>query len=262
MSTHKTASKPSATVVVARDGAEAPQLLLVRRRAGDAFGDSFTFPGGVVDRDENAAHRFCSGMSAEEANRELGVTEGGLDYFSAAIRELFEETGILLARREDGTWAEDGGAYPELRRQVDKCELAWASFLRQQRLCMAADALHYFAWWETPGAMPKRWTTRFFVAALPPGQCACHDGHEVTDHCWLSASEAKALVQNGDLPMPFPTLRNIEMLERFQSVAALVDWASRLPKADICRIEPSLVVSNGRRVPVIPGDAGHPGSEE
>lgn len=258
----KPISRPSATVVVARDGAHAPELLLVRRRAGDAFGDSYTFPGGVVDRDETAAHRFCSGMTVEEANRELAVTDGGLDYFSAAIRELFEETGILLARRDDGAWAEDGRAFTELRRRVDKGDIAWADFLREQGLCMAADALHYFAWWETPSAMPKRWTTRFFVAELPPGQCAAHDGHEVTDHRWLSAKAAISLVEDGAMPMPFPTLCNLESLQAFQSVAALIDWAHRLPKADIGRIEPCLVTANGRKVPVVPGDARYPHREK
>ncbi len=250
-------SRPSATVVVAREGNLVPELLLVRRRAGDAFGNSFTFPGGVIDPDETAAHAFCSGLAAAEACRQLGLAENGLDYFSAAIRELFEETGILLARRHDGSWAPDHTAFGGLRLQVDKAEISWAAFLREQSLCMAADALHYFAWWETPAVMPKRWTTRFFLAELPSGQTASHDGCEIVDHCWLTAGDALARGKNGELPMPFPTSRTLESLQQFQTVGSLIGWARQLPKSGISRIEPSVVTRNGEKQPVIPGDPGY-----
>ena len=91
-------ARPSATIVVAREGQSAAEILLVRRRAGDAFGDSYAFPGGVVDHDESGAHIFCAGRSAEEADAILDVADG-LDYYSAAIRELFEETGQILGKQ-------------------------------------------------------------------------------------------------------------------------------------------------------------------
>ena len=92
------APRPSSTVVVFRDSDRGPELLLVKRRSGDAFGDAYTFPGGVLDDDEYLARELCSGLDAEETNSLLGLKEGGLDYFNAAVRELFEETGVLLAQ--------------------------------------------------------------------------------------------------------------------------------------------------------------------
>ncbi|SVC65599.1 uncharacterized protein METZ01_LOCUS318453, partial [marine metagenome] len=94
---------PSATIVVARKGELMPEVLLVRRRSGDAFGNSYAFPGGVIDHDESNAHAVCDGLSADEANTILEAANG-LDYYSAAVRELFEETGILLARDSGGNW--------------------------------------------------------------------------------------------------------------------------------------------------------------
>ena len=90
-------TRPSATVVLLRESDQRPELLMVKRRAGDAFGDSYAFPGGVVDHDESDAHGLIDGKTAGEADAMLQIAADGLDYYSAAIRELFEETGILLA---------------------------------------------------------------------------------------------------------------------------------------------------------------------
>ena len=251
--------KPSATVVIVRDGDTAPEILLVRRRAGDAFGNSYTFPGGVVDHDERNAHIVCDGRSDEEADAVLGVRDG-LDYYSAAIRELFEETGILIARDNDGNWPTDAGAFAEQRVAVDRCEIAWPDFLRNHGLCMAGDALHYFAWWITPVASPKRWTTRFFVAELPPGQDAEIDGKELTDSRWLKAEDALSLYHAGELKLPQPTRRNLELIREFTSVDALIDWARSRHQAGIDSICPIQVFVDGREMYPIPGDPHYPES--
>lgn len=249
-------ARPSATVVVVREGKPTPEVLLVRRRAGDAFGDSYAFPGGVVDHDESSAHVFCAGLSADEANEILGVTDG-LDYYSAAIRELFEETGILLARDNNGKWAGDLAPLAAERKAVDKGELAWSEFLKEQGLCMAADALHYFAYWETPFIQHKRWQTRFFVAALPPGQVAIHDGSEVTDSRWMSPGEAHALGRRGEMSMPFPTLRNLGDMARFGSLDELIDWAKNRPAEGITKIRPAVTKLDGNPKILVPGDPGY-----
>lgn len=251
------APRTSATVAVVRDGDDAPEVLLVRRRAGDVFGDSYTFPGGVVDHDESNAHVVCTGRTADEANQILRVDDG-LDYYSAAIRELFEETGILLARDADGNWPADVGAFAEQRIAVDRCELPWPEFLHSEGLCMAVDTLHYFAWWITPVNSPKRWTTRFFAAALPPGQDAEHDGKELTDSRWLTARDALALQRDGRLKLPQPTRRNLELMVGFGSVGALLDWAESRHRAGIDSICPVQVFVEGRELYPIPGDPHYP----
>jgi 8-oxo-dGTP pyrophosphatase MutT (NUDIX family) len=251
-------ARPSATIVVAREGQSAAEILLVRRRAGDAFGDSYAFPGGIVDHDESGAHIFCAGRSAEEADAILDIADG-LDYYSAAIRELFEETGILLARDLAGNWAADEPDMGQLREDVDKGKLRWADFLRQKNLCMAADVLHYFAYWETPYVRPKRWQTRFFIAALPPGQTATHDGSEVTDIRWLTAADALSLGKLGQLPMPYPTTMNLRNLVGMNTVAELVAWAETQPALGIEKIRPVEKRIDGKAYVLIPGDEGYDG---
>jgi len=253
--------RPSATIVVARDGADGPEVLLVRRRAGDAFGDSYAFPGGVVDHDESNAHIACEGLSGEDANEILGV-DNGLDYYSAGIRELFEETGILLARDANGDWTTSDSAKSSERQGVDKGELAWPEFLRRRGLCMAGDALHYFSFWETPRIQPKRWQTRFFLAELPPGQSAQHDGREVTDSRWLRPADAVALGKSGDLDMPFPTMRTLRELKPFDSVGALMDWAAERRLQGISKIRPAMTRVDGKTKILVPGDHGYKEADE
>jgi 8-oxo-dGTP pyrophosphatase MutT (NUDIX family) len=253
--------KPSATIVVVRDGADGPEVLLVRRRSGDAFGDSYAFPGGVVDHDESNAHIVCEGRSADDANSILGV-EDGLDYYSAAIRELFEETGVLLARDANGDWTTSDPADSIERRAVDAGELAWPDFLRRRGLCMAGDALHYFAYWETPKIQPKRWQTRFFVAELPPGQCAQHDGRETTDSRWLRPADAVALGNSRDLNMPFPTMRTLRELTPFESADELLGWAAKRHSRGITKIRPALARIGGKAKILVPGDPGYKEADE
>lgn len=249
--------RPSATVVVVREGEEAPEILLVRRRAGDAFGNAYTFPGGVIDHDESNAQIACEGLSPEEANAILAV-DNALDYYSAVIRELFEETGVLLARDTEGNWPADTSAYAEQRLAVDRCELPWPEFLRNEGLCMAADALHYFAWWITPVNSPKRWTTRFFAAALPPGQIAEHDGKELTDSRWLTAKEALALRLAGKIKLPQPTRRNLALMSGCESVESLLNWADVQQQSGIDSICPVQVFVDDQEMYPIPGDEHYP----
>ncbi len=251
------APRPSATVAVVREGEEAPEILLVRRRAGDAFGNAYTFPGGVVDHDESNAQVVCAGRTAAEANAILGTADG-LDFYSAAIRELFEETGILLARDAAGDWPADAAAFAKQRAAVDRSELAWPDFLRSAGLCMAADALHYFSWWETPIDYPKRWSARFFAAVLPPGQEAEPDGKELTDSRWLTASTALALRAAGELKLPQPTRRNLDLMAGFPSVDALIGWARSRYREGVPKITPVHVVIDGVESWPIPGDPHYP----
>ena len=89
--------RPSSTVVLARAGVSDPEIFMVRRHEQSSFGSAHAFPGGVVDPDDAEVHEFCEGLSSTEANSRLGVPSGGLDYYASAVRELFEESGVLLA---------------------------------------------------------------------------------------------------------------------------------------------------------------------
>lgn len=251
-------ARPSATVVVVREGDSHPELLMIKRRAGDAFGDSYAFPGGVVDHDESDAHGRIDGRTAEEANGILGVPEDGLDYYSAAIRELFEESGILLARTDDGQWATVTPQLEKLRVEVDKGRLPWAEFLEKESLRLACDALHYFAYWETPLISPKRWSTRFFLAELPEGQEPSHDDSEVTDIRWLSAREALAGARDGHIKLPFPTTRNLNYIADIETVDELFAWADARARQEITKLRPVRIEKDGKSMWAIRGDDGYP----
>ncbi len=161
-----------------RPAAGAPELFMVRRHAKSAFGAAYAFPGGVVDPEDHMVHDACVGVPVSTANANLGVKKDGLDYYSAAIRELFEESGVLLANRRDVAEGLDS-ARDALNDRSDN----WADFVARNNLELQCDRLHYVSHWITPTPMKKRCSTRFFVAAMPDGQVASHCGGELTDSC-------------------------------------------------------------------------------
>lgn len=237
-------ARPSATIVVLREGPQAPEILMVKRRAGDAFGDSYAFPGGVIDADESRAQSQGMGLSSDAANTLLSVDDNGLDYFCAAIRELFEETGVLLAKETSGCWSGCDDRIETLRRKVDDGSLPWSEFLQQQSLAMAFDALHYFCYWQTPLWRPKRWTTRFFAAEMPAGQNACHDGSELTDSRWLQSKDALALNESGEIELPQPTTQTLLSIREMTSIAEIFAWAKGQQATGI----PMLRIGNEERL--------------
>lgn len=231
--------RPSATVVLVRDSDQGPELLLVLRRSGDAFGDSYTFPGGVLDATDADASCRCSGLDADAADAVLGTESGGLDYYVAVVRELFEETGILL-----------GASKPvnaKLRSELLRGKLSWQDLLKRERISVPCDALHYFAHWITPAELPKRWSTRFFLATMPDGQDVHPDGAEITDYCWTSVDDALASAGSGERKIPFPTRRTIESMAGRNTVAALIEWARQRQADGIAAIQPEIRSEDGKR---------------
>jgi 8-oxo-dGTP pyrophosphatase MutT (NUDIX family) len=256
--TDSVAALPSATVVVVREGEPDPEILMVRRRAGDVFGDSYTFPGGLVDDNEPAAHEYCKGITADEADKLLHVPNDGLNFYSAAIRELFEETGILLAQDAAGNWALDTPELQQVRVQVGKGILGWSDFLCDQELNAACDALLYFAHWETPLNKPKRWSARFFIAEAPSGQVASHDDGELTDLRWMTATEALSCGREGNMKLPFPTIRTLKTIAEFDSADALLDWARAKSLHGVDKTRPVQLLEDGIARFVISGDPDYP----
>jgi 8-oxo-dGTP pyrophosphatase MutT (NUDIX family) len=230
--------RPSATVVLARESDAGPELLFVKRRSGGSFSETYTFPGGVLDPDESRARNLCTGLSAAEADALLDVESGALDYYSAVVRELLEETGVMLGATEP---VDDG-----LRRDLHGGDLAWADLLHQQNLVVPCETLEYFAHWITPAGLPKRWSTRFFLARMPAGQEVTPDGHEITDFCWLRAEQALAASRSGEKELPFPTRMTTHWLKDLESVAALAAWARERQQDGIRPIQPTIRDEKGK----------------
>jgi len=229
---------------------------MVRRHARSSFGNAYAFPGGVVEKADHDVHRFCRGIDSRTANKYLGVDGDGLSYYSAAIRELFEESGVLLADL-DGVAEELGPARDALNEGIDD----WASFVSRNRLELHSDALYYFSHWITPPSRPRRYSTRFFLAALPDEQQARHCGLELTDSCWSTARAMLDAARNGTRQLHFPTIKTLETVARHRTFDALLEWAADCVAWGVTTMVPVVIERDGRPEIVLPGDKDYPGAK-
>jgi 8-oxo-dGTP pyrophosphatase MutT (NUDIX family) len=253
---------PSATVVLAREAAHAAEFFLVKRYARATFGASHVFPGGVVEVQDRETHDLCQGLSAADADRCLAAPGAGLDYYSAAIRELFEETGVLLARDAAGRMPPaiaslDHVQQDRERKALLSAERSWPDFLRGYGLTLAADELAYFAWWVTPVARTRRFSTRFFLAEMPAGQAAVHDAGELADGRWLSAETSLGAHEAGELALPPPTLATLRDLLVMPKLGDLRTWARRCEDHGVTAILPFLAGAAGDEQIIMPGEPGY-----
>ena len=206
---------------------------MVRRHAASSFGAAYAFPGGVVDTADGEVQQYCTGRSALDADQVLSLATGGLDYYVAAIRELFEETGVLLATVDNSA-----EALEEMRYRLNHGSKSWTEFLSDSNAHLLCNQLHYFSHWITPEHLPKRYTTRFFVAELPAGQFAYHDERELTNSTWITAADALQAGKNGAMKLHFPTRTILQSLAAHDRVSAMVDWARRCEANGVETIRP------------------------
>lgn len=250
-------AKPSATVVLVRPGAGEPETFMVRRHVKSSFGAAYAFPGGVIDPEDKLVHENCTGLSTYTADAKLGVKGGGLDYYSAAIRELFEETGVLLANVD--RVAED---LPAARDALNDRDDNWADFVRRNALMLDCAALHYISHWVTPPSQPKRYSTRFFLAALPDGQAASHCGGELTESQWATAHETLIAGREGRIRLHYPTIKTLESVARHKTFDALMDWAVSCADWGVTTMLPMIIERDGTPAVALPGELDYPGYEE
>lgn len=235
-------------------GPEAPlEVFLVRRHARSGFmADAYVFPGGKLDpADADPALRpRLRGRGPADAAAALGEADDAraLALFVAAIRETFEEAGVLLADLPDPSGlhaargALAGGA-------------TWREVLETLDAHLRLDLLVPQARWVTPAAEPRRFDARFFLARAPRAQRASHDARETTDALWLPPAEAIARSEAGEVQLPPPTLRTLEWLATQPGVDhALRAAAARPPPY----VDPVFVEEAGVAVLALPGDPRHP----
>lgn len=254
-----TAPRDAATVVLLRSigDAEGFEVFMVRRHAKSGFmGGAFVFPGGKLDAADSteSMRARLTGRSAEEAARALGEPEDptrALGLFVAAFRETFEEAGVLLSARADQVALE--AARRRLQEGASLAEEAEAI-----DLTLHLDLLVPWTRWVTPAVERRRYDTRFFLATAPPDQRAVHDERETTDAAWMTPTQALARDRAGEIQLPPPTMRSLEMLSRFtRPEEALKEAASRLPPL----VRPVFVDEDGTWILALPGDAAHPERE-
>lgn len=252
--------RDAATVMLLRDGSDGPEVCLMQRNLNSDFvGGAYVFPGGAVDpadADADVADR-CPDLDDAEASRRLGLAVGGLAFWVAAIRESFEEAGVLLARHADGRRLDLSGPgtaerFAGHRDDVDNERRTIAEIAVQEDLHLDVGQLHYFSRWITPLGAHRRYDTRFFVCAAPEGQEVVEDSRELIGTQWLTPAEALRRHDAGDITMIFPTVRTLVALSRFDRADAVLDHARAQSRVE--GILPTISDGDdGMRI-VLPGD--------
>mgnify|MGYP003576343603 CR=1 FL=1 len=247
--------RAAATLVVVRNAPVGIEVLLLRRgESNDQASGAWVFPGGTVDKRDPEFYDCCAGIDDATASKQLGLPSGGLDYLIAALRECFEEAGLLYANDRDGQpVALSGDLARELgawRVPLNNHERSLGEMCRQYGLTLAADRLVYFSHWLTPVGRPKRWDTRFFIAEAPAGQEATHDATEMVEQLWISPADA--LARGAALTLMNPTRITLEAIQRFDTVEALLAWA-RAPR-EIALIMPRVAGGKEGPRPVMPNE--------
>lgn len=242
------------SILLLRDGDAGLEVLLLERHLDSDFaGGAYVFPGGkvdVADRQLNPAR--WSGRDPAAWRDRIGAADdaAALGLFVSAIRETFEEAGVLLARR-DGAALTDADlsdpAFIDARRRLASRDERWdwRPWLAEQNLTLDLGSLAFWSWWCTPDGQHKRFDTRFFVAVVPPEQSAAHDTVEMTASRWVRPQAALQAAAEGRVNIIFPTRRNLEALAAYPDARSA--WqAAADGVVDQRRIQPTVVIVDGQ----------------
>lgn len=232
---------PASTVVLLRKGEGAFSVYLMRRAGkGGSFSGAFVFPGGLAEEgDRPASAEACAGL-ADSFDPARALNEPGLSrasamaLYQAAIRETWEEAGVLLASRKDGSPFDPGRELSEeesssLRKQVASGRLSLDGLAERLSLVLRPDWLAPLARWITPVTEKRRWDTRFFLARFPEGQTATPDCRELSEGMWLSPREALALADRGEILLYPPTYVTLVSLARHARAGEALVAAAQNP---------------------------------
>jgi 8-oxo-dGTP pyrophosphatase MutT (NUDIX family) len=207
-------------------------LLVLRNRQSSFVPGYYVFPGGSLDPEDYqpGVEHFVRGIDRQQASQflpDMSGPEKALGAWVAGIRETFEEVGILIARKKDGTpvaigTQEEHQLFDRYRQMISKGEMNFLQMLEAENLLLPGDHLHYFSHWITPEFLPLRYDVRFFVTEAPHEQSVVHDGVELTDHIWMRPSLALADYKAGKLGMVLPQIITLEELSRFKTVEEVI----------------------------------------
>jgi 8-oxo-dGTP pyrophosphatase MutT (NUDIX family) len=226
--------RSAATVLILADKPDL-QVLMLKRNARSIFvGDMWVYPGGAVDPEDATAEAdaVVEGLTDTEASESLQVDQGGIAFWVAALRETFEEAGILLARNPGDEQLVDL-SLPDLERRfniyragVNSGDIDFVDMVRREGLVLDGPGVNYVSRWVTPLGPPRRYDTRFFVTAMPDGQQPLHDNDEAVHHQWIRPAEALALNEADEMLMMTPTVSMLDRLTRFENSAQAIAAAT------------------------------------
>ena len=258
------AIRNAATVVLARNSAEGPEIFMLERNIKSEFvSGAYVFPGGAVDKHDShqILEEICTGIEDRWASEQTGLTTGGLGFWVAAIRECFEECGVLIANSAGGpvNFDETGVAqrFSVHRDSLNRRETSFSEICRAEHLTLPVNQLTYFSRWLTPEGMPKRFDTCFFICPMPVNQVPLHDGYETVSGLWVTPENALTQGNSGKIKLVPATIKTLETLSGYESVDGLVTGCT--PTAKVPIICPQIIRDNAGqpvrvRVPLPEGD--------
>jgi len=222
-------------------------LMVLRNRRSRFVPGYHVYPGGILDAEdyEPRIERFCRGIDRARASEilpDMSRPEKALGAWVAGIRESFEEVGMLIALRRDGSpvtirTEAERARFCGYRRALNGGEMKFHEMLEREDLVLPLDRLHYFSHWITPEPLPLRYDVRFFVAEAPADQAVAHDGVELTEHLWLRPSVALEEYEKGRIGMVLPQIMTLVDLSRFRTVEeALAEAENRKVPANLTKI--------------------------
>ena len=250
--------RKAATVLVVRPAAGAGiEVFMVQRPGRGVFPNLHVFPGGKVDGADAGLSHLCRDLSDAAASTALGLQSGGLLYWVTAIRECFEECGVLLAYRGKELFEPSNAGEEErfhgYRNALVAGKLTLPELARREGLQLATDRIRYFSHWITPESAPARFDTRFFVAAMPPGQRAVGHHQETAGGIWVQPADALRHCDEGRWQMIHPTLTTLGTASRYASVETLmaaVAAGTHLPDVDDALYEQGMQRDSATATPV------------
>jgi 8-oxo-dGTP pyrophosphatase MutT (NUDIX family) len=215
----------AATIVLIRDAVEGMQVFMMQRPGAGDFPDLHVFPGGKVDEQDLLPDpEHVAGLTDRDASAALGVKAGGLRYWVAAIRECFEECGVLLATRSgrpvDFADPVTAARFDGYRHALIDQTLSMSALCDREELVLCCDQVRYFSHWITPEMAPRRFDTRFFVARMPPSQTTLAHARETADNAWIEPDRALEAHTAGSWQMISPTLTTLASIAGFTDTAA------------------------------------------
>jgi 8-oxo-dGTP pyrophosphatase MutT (NUDIX family) len=258
--------RPAATVMLLRDGRAGLEVFMLQRTHSAAFARSqYVFPGGRVD-DADHADDFepvCDVLDDDAASGRLGLAHGGLAWYVAAIRECFEEAGVLLARRHDSEAPVDfadpdvAARFNAARHRVHDGAESLVELCAAEQLLLLPARLAFVAHWLTPVGESRRFDTRFFMAEAPPSQEPLHDDSETIASLWVRPSEALARWEARELQMFPPTVASLRALDAHATVAEAMAEATTIGVPP--KLEPRLLLTPEGKFAgvVLPGEDGY-----
>lgn len=240
--------RPAATVLLLRDQPAFEVLMVERHHQIDFASGALVFPGGKSapgDHDPAWAEHAIGWSALDAVQAPLRL---------AAIREVFEEAGVLLAKRRDGAPLDVSTCSLELRQSVDRGETPFLDVVRSLEAQVDLTALTVFARWITPKLTPKRFDTWFYIVEAPEDQLAVCDGRETVDAVWIEPAEALRLGAAGQRKVIFPTRMNLQLLAE---AGGADDALARARARTLVTVEPQVEERDGNRVLTLPPDAGY-----